>query len=87
MNPAEVYAVATEVVKEAIERRAEIPGAINWGDLGVDSVEEYRSYPDGHTGMRVLIGEADAHNEELHRFISERLQATGLYGVEVVTEW
>lgn len=77
---------AEDACQAAQERRAEIQGAVNWGDLGC---VEARSWRDnyGTEGLTVFVEEADPGSVYLHAFIREYLADRGWAGVEVATEW
>jgi hypothetical protein len=66
--------------------RANIKGAINWGDLGCTeaslSVNEF-----DEPQVSVLIEEADPICPELQRFVAEYLDNRGYAVVIVFTEW
>lgn len=59
---------------------------VNWGDLCCVSAEHYVT-EEGEEGYRVYIEEADPSNTEFQQFVSQRLEAAGFTGVEVITEW
>ena len=64
-----------------------IPGAINWGDLGVREVQEVVN--EERCWWRVVIEEADPVNPTLHTVVLARLVALGWNAddIEIVTEW
>ena len=66
---------------------ADIPGAINWGDLGVREVQRVTS--DDRQWWRVIIEEADPSNDALHAAVLAGLVALGWAAddIEIETEW
>ena len=64
-----------------------IPGAINWGDLGVREIQEVIN--DERRWYRVVIEEADPVNPTLHTVVLARLVALGWNtdDIEIETAW
>lgn len=66
---------------------ADVPGAINWGDLGVRETQEV--IDESRRWYRAVIEEADPANPDLHAAVLAGLVALGwkTNDVEIVTEW
>lgn len=66
---------------------ADVPGAINWGDLGVREVQEV--IDDERRWYRVIIEEADPSNPALHAAVMAGLAALGWNAddIELETAW
>lgn len=66
---------------------ADVPGAINWGDLGVREVQEVIN--DERCWWRVVIEEADPANPALHAAVLAGLVALGWNAddIEIQTTW
>lgn len=66
---------------------ADVPGAINWGDLGVREVQEV--IDEERCWWRVVIEEADPSNPALHAAVLAGLEALGwdTDDIELETEW
>lgn len=66
---------------------ADVPGAINWGDLGVREVQEV--IDDERRWYRVIIEEADPSNPALHAAVTAGLVALGWPAddIEIETAW
>lgn len=64
-----------------------IPGAINWGDLGVREVQEVIN--EERCWWRIVIEEADPVNPTLHTVVLTRLVALGWNAddIEIETAW
>lgn len=65
---------------------ADIPGAINWGDLGCVAAN-YCIDNDGREFYQVIIEEAAEENPALERAIREALQRDGWEHVGVIITW
>jgi hypothetical protein len=65
----------------------DVPGAINWGDLGVREVQEV--IDDERRWYRVVIEEADPRNQALHAAVTAGLVALGWNAddIELETAW
>ena len=65
----------------------DVPGAINWGDLGVCEVQHVTS--DDRQWWRVVIEEADPSNQALHAAVLAGLVALGWTAddIEIETAW
>lgn len=65
----------------------DIPGAINWGDLGCREIQEVIN--DEHRWYRVVIEEADPANPALHTAVLAGLAALGwdTDDIEIETAW
>ena len=65
----------------------DVPGAINWGDLGVREVQEVVN--EERCWWRVVIEEADPSNPALHDAVLVGLVALGWNAddIEIQTEW
>lgn len=65
----------------------DVPGAINWGDLGCREVQEVIN--DERRWYRVIIEEADPSNPDLHAAVLAGLVAKGWKAddVEIETAW
>lgn len=73
---------ANKACELAFEKRAEIDGEINWGDLACHEVRYW--YDDrGETGYMVLIEEASQGSSDLMVFIMKELQKSGFENIEV----
>ena len=66
---------------------ADVPGAINWGDLGVREVQEV--IDEERRWWRVVIEEADPNNPALHAAVMVGLVALGWNAdhIEIETAW
>lgn|GEM_PF-4270149 len=64
----------------------EIPGAINWGDLGAKEVQIVWTQ-DYTWHFRVIIEEADPVNPVLHDAVLTGLTVRNWMGVEIETAW
>lgn len=66
---------------------ADVPGAINWGDLGVREVQEV--IDEERCWWRVIIEEADPSNQALHAAVIAGLVALGwdAEDIEIETAW
>jgi hypothetical protein len=64
-----------------------VPGAINWGDLGAREVQEVVT--DERRWYRVVIEEADPSNDALHAAVLAGLAALGWNtdDIELETAW
>src|SRR6516165_7752459 len=78
-----LQAAVDEVLALAVEKRSEIGGAVNWGDLLCLDVEV--SLLDGI--VTVTVEGAAPEAVELCRFVSEELARRGYSGIAVRTEW
>ena len=78
-----LQAVVDEILAQASEKRPEISGAVNWGDLRCVDVE--MSLLDDV--VTVTIAEAASEAVELCRFVSEQLARRGYGAIAVRTEW
>lgn len=65
---------------------ADIPGAINWGDLGAKEVQIVWTQ-DYTWHFRVIIEEADPVNQALHDAVLTGLTIRNWMGVEIETAW
>ena len=65
----------------------DVPGAINWGDLGVHEVQEVIN--EERRWWRVAIEEADPSNHALHTAVMAGLVALGWNAddIEIETDW
>jgi hypothetical protein len=65
----------------------DVPGAINWGDLGVREVQEV--IDEERRWYRVVIEEADPSNPELHAAVTAGLVVLGWNAddIEIETAW
>jgi hypothetical protein len=65
----------------------DVPGAINWGDLGVHEVQEVIN--EERRWYRVIIEEADPSNQVLHTAVTAGLVALGWNAddIELETAW
>ena len=65
----------------------DVPGAINWGDLGVREVQEVVN--DERRWYRVVIEEADPSNQALHAAVLAGLVTLGWTAddIEIETAW
>jgi hypothetical protein len=82
----ELRAAANKACKLAFEERANIPGAINWVDLGCHEAMRWEN-DQGDTGYTVTIEEASPGQPQLGLFIGAHLRASGFENVNVVFEW
>jgi hypothetical protein len=64
---------------------ADVPGAINWGDLGCREVQEVIN--DERRWYRVIIEEADPVNPALHDAVLSGLTIRNWMDVEIETAW
>jgi len=78
-----LQAVVDEILALAVEKRSEIGGTVNWGDLLCLDVEV--SLLDGI--VTVTVEGAAPEAVELCRFVSEELARRGYSGIAVRTEW
>ena len=78
-----LQAVADEILAQAFEKRSEIRGAVNWGDLRCVDVEI--SLLDDV--VTVTIEEASPDALELCRFVAKELARRGYDEVAARTEW
>ena len=78
-----LQAAVDEILALAVEKRSEIAGAVNWGDLLCLDVEV--SLLDGI--VTVTVEGAAPEAVELCRFVSEELARRGYSGIAVRTEW
>jgi hypothetical protein len=86
MTEEDAFALQTtvnEIPALAVEKRSEIGGAVNWGDLLCLDVEV--SLLDGI--VTVTVEGAAPEAVELCRFVSEELARRGYSGIAVRTEW
>ena len=65
----------------------DVPGAINWGDLGVREVQEV--IDEERRWWRVIVEEADPSNQALHAAVTAGLVALGWQAddIEIETAW
>jgi hypothetical protein len=80
---AALQATVDEILVLAAEKRSEIGGAVNWGDLRCVDVEI--SLIDGR--VTVTIEEASPSALELCRFVAKELARRGHDEIAVRTEW
>jgi hypothetical protein len=80
---AALQATVDEILVLAAEKRSEIGGAVNWGDLRCVDVEI--SLIDGR--VTVTIEEASPSALELCRFVAKELARRGHDEIAVKTEW
>jgi hypothetical protein len=78
-----LQAAADEILALAVEKKSEIGGAVNWGDLLCLDVEV--SLLDSI--VTVTVEGAAPEAVELCRFVSEELARRGYRGIAVRTEW
>jgi hypothetical protein len=78
-----LQAAVDEILALAVEKRSEIGGTVNWGDLLCLDVEV--SLLDGI--VTVTVEGAAPEAAELCRFVSEELTRRGYSGIAVRTEW
>jgi hypothetical protein len=77
---------SNDAISEAFEKRQEISGAINWGDLCCVAAE-FIVDQEGNQRVQVRIEEAAPDYGEFHEFIAKRLEENGFGNVTVLTEW
>lgn len=77
---------AEAACQRAFEKRDDIGGAVNWGDLHCHEARQYRS-SDGSTGYSVHIAECDPGASELFAFLARDLREHGWPEVEIYLEW
>jgi hypothetical protein len=78
-----LQSVTDEILAQAVEKRTEFGGAVNWADLRCVDVEV--SLLDDV--VTVTIAEATPGTVELCRFVSEELARRGYGAIAVRTEW
>ena len=78
-----LQAAVDEILALAVEKRSEIGGAVNWGDLRCVDVEI--SLLDGH--VTVTVEEASPSASELCRFVAKELARRRHDEIAVRTEW
>ncbi len=78
-----LQAAVDEILALAVEKKSEIGGAVNWGDLLCLDVEV--SLLDGI--VTVTVEGASPEALELCRFVSAELAPRGYSGIAVRTEW
>jgi len=82
----ELRAVADKACELAFAERENIPGAINWGDLGCHEAMRWENDM-GDTGYTVTIEEASPGQQDLGLFIDHHLRVAGFHNVSIVFEW
>ena len=81
-----------ETVNEILERAqgANIRGAINWADLSCSEVCKCVNQ-DGDESIKILIEEADPHNDQLIEYVATCLKFQSKVAIkedfEINTEW
>ena len=76
----------SEILDLAKERKAEINGAINWGDLRcIEARYVMANY--GEEMFEVVISEADPSQPDLSKFIFVELQKRDIHLTYPVFEW
>lgn len=80
---------ATEtILSDAYEYRNDLlsRGAVNWADLHCTAALRVVDDED-RTSYRVEIEEVAPDASDLQRFVHQKLEAVGFFGIEVYTEW
>lgn len=78
--------LADKACGAAFDNREQIPGPVNWGDLGCSDAR-YILHEDGSSSHAVVIEEAAPDAYELQQFIAKELKRFGYKDIRVITEW